>query len=345
MTALKAHEVERFLARPLPERAIFLIYGPDAGLVAERADVLRNQFSGENPDPDDLATIGVTSLQMDELAAEPGRLAREANTPSLFAGTPVIHLRNATRALAPELQHLLDHPPDAPIIIEAGNLVPRDKLRTIVEAARNAWTLPCFPDDEQALSNLIRATFDQAGVTVETGTVHVLSGLLGNDRAITRRELEKLILFANETKYLAIDDVIALCGDNSRIALDRIVDAAGCGHAANLESAVSSAFNSGSDPQQVLGAALRHFLWLRNLRARVDAGAGPGDALKNSFPRPHFSRRSALEQQLRLWSDEALAKATDRIQRATLHSRQNAALSPTIARRALLAICLAAGRR
>jgi len=340
MSALKAHEVERFLAQPLRQCAIFLVYGPDAGLVAERAKTLVTKFGGKNP-----SALSVTSLHMDQLAAEPDRLALEANTPSLFGGKPLIHLRNATKSLAPALEYLLDHPPEAAIIIEAGNLTPKDRLRTIAEGSRNACTLPCFPDNDRDLSDLIRTTFDQAGITTEPGTVPVLFGLLGNDRAITRRELEKLVLFANENKYLAIEDVVALCADNSKIALDKIVDAAGCGHAANLENAVSSAFNSGTDPQQVLGAALRHFLWLRNLRARVDAGASPGDALKNTFPRPHFSRKSALEQQLRLWSDAALAKAGTRVHQAVLHSRQTPGLSQTIARRALLAICLAASRR
>jgi len=340
MTALKAHEVDRFLAQPVPERGIFLVYGPDAGLVAERAKTLVDKYSGKNPNP-----IGVTSVHMDELAAEPGRLAREANSPSLFGGKPVIHLRNATSSLLLALQHLLDHPPEAAIIIEAGNLAPKDKLRTVTETSKIGRTLPCFPDNERDLSELIRATFERAGISAEPGTVPVLSGLLGNDRAVTRRELEKLVLFANENKYLTIDDVVTLCGDNSKIVLDQIVDAAGCGHAANLENAASTALNSGTDPQQVLGAALRHFLWLRNLRARVDTGTSPGDVLKNTFPRPHFSRRTALEQQLRLWNDEALAKANARLQQAALQSRQNAGLGQAIARRALLAICLAASRR
>ena len=39
MTALKAHEVERFLKRPDLEAGVFLVYGPDTGLVREVAEV------------------------------------------------------------------------------------------------------------------------------------------------------------------------------------------------------------------------------------------------------------------------------------------------------------------
>jgi DNA polymerase III subunit delta len=40
MVAIKAADVTRFLARPDPGKPIALIFGPDAGLVRERADAL-----------------------------------------------------------------------------------------------------------------------------------------------------------------------------------------------------------------------------------------------------------------------------------------------------------------
>ena len=40
MVALRGKDIESFLARPDPGRPIILLYGPDAGLVRERADAL-----------------------------------------------------------------------------------------------------------------------------------------------------------------------------------------------------------------------------------------------------------------------------------------------------------------
>src|SRR6266446_7049418 len=40
MVALKTSEIEKFLARPDPGRPIVLVFGPDAGLVRERAEAL-----------------------------------------------------------------------------------------------------------------------------------------------------------------------------------------------------------------------------------------------------------------------------------------------------------------
>ena len=47
MTALKAHEVERFLKRPDLDAGILLVYGPDTGLVRETAQRLVRHYAGE----------------------------------------------------------------------------------------------------------------------------------------------------------------------------------------------------------------------------------------------------------------------------------------------------------
>ena len=40
MTAIKASEANSYVSRPDPARPVVLVYGPDAGLVHERAQTL-----------------------------------------------------------------------------------------------------------------------------------------------------------------------------------------------------------------------------------------------------------------------------------------------------------------
>ena len=63
MTALKAHEVERFVVRPNLKNGVFLIYGPDAGLVREVAQKLIAFFRGDSPSPG--AELSSASLTLD----------------------------------------------------------------------------------------------------------------------------------------------------------------------------------------------------------------------------------------------------------------------------------------
>jgi DNA polymerase-3 subunit delta len=287
----------------------------------------------------------VIVVDQSELDADPGRLAVEAKTTSLFGQRPIIRVRNASKSLVMTLTELKDEPNSAVIVLEAGNLAPRDALRALVEAARLGRALPCYADTDETLTALIRETFSKAGVALDQDVLPALRDILGNDREITRRELEKLLLFAQESKSLTRDDVLLLCADNAALVLDEIVDAAGTGHAERLDDALNRALAANINPQQLLSSALNHFSRLRQWRSLVDTGRSPREVLEAQRPKPHFSRSSALEQQLRQWSDDTLAVAGERLQTAVSDSRQRSALAEATTRRTLLALCMMAAER
>ena len=169
--------------------------------------------------------------------------------------------------------------------------------------------------------------------------------MLGNDREVTRRELEKLVLFSAESKVLTRNDILVLCADNAALVLDEIVDAVGAGHTADLDAALERALAAAVNPQQILASALGHFATLRRWRTEVDGGKNAGTVLDGARPKPHFSRRAALERQLRQWGDEGLSLALDRLQTAVADSRKRYELQEPVARRALLGVCMLAAER
>src|ERR1700712_1136232 len=197
MTALKAHEVERFLKRPDLEAGILLVYGPDTGLVRETAQRLVRHYASNDADG-----MGLVTLDGGELDGDPGRLLVEAKTASLFGERRVVRVRNAGKALTVPLSELAADPAGAIVVLEAGNLAPRDALRALVEGARTGRALPCYADTDETILRLITETFNQAGIRAEPEVAATLRDILGNDREVTRRELEKLSLYAVESKIL-----------------------------------------------------------------------------------------------------------------------------------------------
>ncbi|HVW91922.1 MAG TPA: DNA polymerase III subunit delta [Devosia sp.] len=339
MTALKAHETGRYLDRPDLREGVFLAYGPDAGLVRETAQRL-TAFLATGSEPAEIMV-----LDGQELDGDPGRLAMEAKTDSLFGGRRVLRVRGAGKSLTTTLSDFVAAPEGAAIVLEAGNLTPRDPLRALVEAGKFGRALPCYPDSDETLLRLISETFSKAGIAADPDIAQTLRDLLGNDREITRRELEKLTLYAAASKRLTRADVLTLCADNGALVMDEIIDAAAGGRADRLDEALTRALALAINPQQLLSALSFHLAALRRWRAEADGGRSIRDALDGARPRPHFSRRAALEQQLRLWNDAALAAATGRVLAATAESRRRPALADAILRRTLLALSRMAAER
>jgi DNA polymerase-3 subunit delta len=335
VTALKAHEVGRFLVRPDLSEGVILIYGPDQGLVRESAQSLVRHYVGADSD-------GLIVLDGSQLDAEPGLLAVEARTQSLFGGRRVIRVRGAGKGIVTTLTGLLDDSAGSVIILESTNLTPRDALRALIEAAKTGRALPCYADTAESLAALIHEAFAREGIAADADAMATLRDTLGNDREVTRRELEKLVLFASDTKRLTREDILILCADNGALAIDAVLDAAGTGHPERLELALNRALGAAVDPQRLLASANLHFTTLRRWRQEVDKGKSARDVLASSRPRPHFSRQSSLEQQLRLWSDSSLQTAAERLYQATFDSRRRHVMSEVLVRRVLLALCMVA---
>src|SRR5215510_12704025 len=105
MTAIKASDVDRFIAKPDPTQPIMLVFGPDAGLVRERVDALVRALVDDPGDPFALARI-----EGDELAGNPARLVEEAHTVPLFGGRRAVLVRAGSRNIGPAIEAVLNAP-------------------------------------------------------------------------------------------------------------------------------------------------------------------------------------------------------------------------------------------
>ena len=341
MVALRGKDIDAFLARPDPGRPIILLYGPDAGLVRERADALMASAVDDPNDP-----FSLVRLDGDELSAEPSRLVDEAMTVPLFGGRRAIRVRAGSRNFASGVDTLADSPiRDCRIVIEAGELRAESPLRKACERAKTAVAIGCYPDTERDLARLIDEELRVSNLRIAPDARAVLMGLLGGDRQASRNELRKLALYAHGAGEVTLDDVMAVVADASELKLDPIVDAAFAGNPAIVESEFAKAMVAGTYPGVIISAAQRQAAWLHKSALAIAEGTPASAVLEGGFPRLHFSRKGAVEIALRNFSPARLVGIIDQLATAALDMRKQATLAAAIAQRTLLAIAANAKRR
>ena len=186
---------DAFVAKPDPAILVaVLIYGPDAGLVRERLNGLTRAVAGSIDDP-----FRVTEFGADVLRDDPARLGDEAAALAFTGGRRVVRIRNAADTVADVVNTFIEAPVgDALVLLTAGELGPRSKLRAAFEKADRAAALPCYADDAQSLGVVIRETLKAAGLAITPDALSWLSDRLGGDRELSRRELEKLVLYMGD---------------------------------------------------------------------------------------------------------------------------------------------------
>src|SRR5579859_3777751 len=270
MVAIKPSEVDAFVARPDPARPVVLVFGPDAGLVSERANAL---IKGTVDDPND--PFALARLEGDALSAEPSRLVEEAQTIPLLGGKRAVWVKAGSRNIVPAVEPLLAiRDNDCRVVIEAGDLRRNAPLRALVERAKNAAALPCYADDERARTRLIDDEMREAGLKLAPDARAMLIPLLGGDRQASRNEIAKLALYARGSDQVGVDDVAAVVSDASALALDDIVDATFAGRPAELETQFAKARLAGTAAGSILFAVQRQVAQLHKWRTAIEAGSG-----------------------------------------------------------------------
>ena len=223
MAQKKAHEVEGWLRRPPEHVSIVLIYGPDRGLVSERARTFAEKTGLPLDDP-----FSVVLLEAGEAERDQGRLLDEARTVPMFSARRLLWVRNAgaQKSLAEDVKLLSAEPPrDAIILIEAGDLKKGVGLRSAVEASAIGMALPCYGDEDRDIDSVIDDELGKSGMSIAMEARSALRRNLGGDRLATRGEIAKLALYAHGKREIELEDVLALTGDVSGVSVDDAVDA------------------------------------------------------------------------------------------------------------------------
>jgi DNA polymerase III subunit delta len=342
MVALKAADVERFVARPDPGKPIILVFGPDAGLVRERADALVRSCVDDPRDP-----FGLALLDGDTLADTPERLVEEAHTVPLFGGRRAILVKASGRNFSSAVERVIAAPPgtDCRIVIEAGDLKRGTPLRTLCERAPIAAALPCYADSSRDLLRLVDEEMRRAGISIAADARALLASLLGGDRRASRSEIEKLVVYAWGRGSVEVADVVAVVSDATAPALDAVVDAAFAGQMGDVEINFGKVQSSGISASTAAAAVLRQAVALHRLRLTADNGSSLDDVIKRATPAIHFSREKAVRAALETWTSKRLERLIGQLGETTLEIRKNSKLAYVIVQRALLSITLTARRK
>jgi DNA polymerase-3 subunit delta len=339
MVAVKAGDVEGALRRPDPRIGVFLFYGPDTGLINERAKAVAERAVTDPADPFQLIRI-----DGDDIAADPGRLADEAGTMGLFGGKRALWVKPTSRNIAPAVDAVLKGDlQDTVIVIEGGDLQKSAPLRTLCERSPKALALPCYADSGRDLDALVDETLKQNGFVIGREARTALLASLGGDRLATRGELAKLMLYAGGQQEIALADVDAILSDVSSLAMDSVVDAAFAGDGTGLEIGSRRLAAEGVHASVVLGAALRHALVLLPARLAVEEGQ-PVRVVVEGLRGLHFRRKAPVERHLQRWTSRTLRQAIGQLQASLLDTRRLADLDDTIAAKTLLDLARAARR-
>ena len=329
---LEPRRVEAFLHDPGVVRAV-LLYGDDAGSIADRAVRLVRRVAGDTADP----------FRVVELGRDAGaRIGAEMASLALTGGRRVVRVREATDGCAADVEAALAGPGGALLILEGHGLPARSRLRTVAERAADAVAIGCYAVEGANLGREIRERLQDRSVAVDAAALAWLEARLAGDLAATRAELEKLALFVGPGGTADLAAARACVGDVAAVSVEDALFAATAGDVGRTDRALALALAEGAAPVAVLRSALAHVQRLHRARISSDGGATAAEAVKMLRPPLFFRREPDFLKALRLWPAARLAAAAAALWRDESMCKRTGAPAEAICRTAVLSLALRA---
>jgi DNA polymerase III subunit delta len=332
---LSYKEIEPFVKAPQKAARVILVYGPDAGLAAERAATMGKTVVPDLNDP-----FNVCTLKAEQLVDDPARLSDEANAISMMGGDRLIRIEDGADKLTVLIKGYLENPsPSALVIIQAGELGTKSSLRALCEKAKNAAAVPCYVEDERGVSATIQGMIRDAGKNIDRDALSWLGANVSGDRRKVRSEIEKLLIYkGGEAGAIGLKDVQAACGTAGAQNFDDLAYGVGGRNAEAALRAYSVLMAEGESFVGILRVLQNHFRRLYITKARILAGEGIDEAMKKLMPEVFFKYKDSFQTQLRTWSLPALEQVLGRLNDLEAQCKQTGMPTETLCAQAILAI-------
>jgi len=339
---LSGKELQNYLKAVKPSCSNFLFFGPDGGQVRELAKTFSEKFVSDPSDP-----FSVTRLTGAEIKSDGAVLYDAAFSMALTGGDCVVVVSEGTDVITSALEDVFSSTsPSWPIIVEAGELSPRSKLRKAFEGRKDAAAFGCYSEDGRNLERVVAGICQEFGLTISPDALAFLAGNLGGDRMVVRREVEKLCLYALEgsegSGRIEFESAERCIGDSRESSIDAIVDAVGEGRQKTVGEILDKAFSEGVSAIAVIRAVQRHFQRLQLVNDLLSRGMTQDRAMGQLRPPVFFKRKDSFLRQASGWNGQRLTWALGIITQCEIDCKSTGMPAELLCNRALMRIAFAA---
>ncbi len=323
-----------------------LIYGPDTGLVSQRAEVIAKQIVSDISDP-----FCVTDISAAKIKEEPAIVADEMAAIGLMGGRRLVRLRDTPPGFSTTLAGIIKDAPDdiekqAFLLIVAGDLAPSSGLRKLFEKEQNLAAIPCYQDDARSIRTVIAGELRKHNIQCDHDAITFLAENCLGDRMVVIREIEKLSLYMgrpteSSSRSASLDDIIACIGETTESSLDGICNAVANGNHLQLDLSLKKASMQGIVPIAILRAVQRYFMRIHLVVGMVAQGMAQEQAMGTLRPPVFFKQMPAFKAHISRWAiahKQALWQVMNLIYQAEFECKQTGANPELICGRYLMRI-------
>ena len=192
-----------------------LLYGKNDGAKAELIENLQKKSRDKA-----LYTFDETQV-LDDLELFYNNLLSK----SLFEEQKFIIINRVTDKFTKIIEFFIEkNVTDTLIIINAGALEKKSKLRSLFEKNKKLICVAFYPDTPELLTKISQNFLKENDISISQSNINLIINKCSGDRLILKNELKKIKLFAHNGKKISSEDILKLTNLLENHSISELVD-------------------------------------------------------------------------------------------------------------------------
>ena len=207
---LKTYE----LAKIPDEPTFYLLYGKNEGL--------KNECINEILKKNNLKVFNYDEKQIkDEIET----FYENILSNSLFENSKNIVINRATDKIYEVIKDLINRKIiNVKIILNAGLLETKSKIRSLFEKDKNLICIPTYPDTNETLSKLSNIFFNKEKILISQQNINLITEKCNGDRRNLYNELNKIKSYAINKKKISSSEILKIINLSENYGLSELID-------------------------------------------------------------------------------------------------------------------------
>ena len=303
-----------FQLKKIPDKTIFyLLYGKNEGLKADCINQILEKNNGK-----------VFNYEEKQIKDEIESFYENILSNSLFESEKIIIINRASDKIFETIQDLINRNiTNIIIIINAGILETRSKLRSLFEKKDDLVCIPTYPDNNDTLSKLAVIFFRNENISISQENINLIIEKCNGDRNNLNNELNKIRNYANDKKKLSSQEILKLINLSENYEISELID--NC--LALNKNKITKILNENNYNNEDCIIILRTFITkakkILKLAIKLEENKDINKTINSAKPPIFWKDKEIVKVQLNKWKPDKIKELIKNINNVELEIKKN----------------------
>ena len=303
-----------FELKKIPDNAIFyLLYGKNEGLKKDCVNEILKKNDGK-----------VFSYEEKQIKDETESFYENILSGSLFESNKIFIINRASEKIFDTIQDLIDRNiNNIKIIINAGILETRSKLRSLFEKNKDLVCIPTYPDNNDTLSKLTTIFFKKENIPISQQNINIIVDKCNGDRHNLNNELNKIKNYTLSKKKISSQEILRLINLSENYEISDLID--NC--LAKNKNKIINILNENNFSTEDCIIILRTFLSktkkILKLAIELEENKDINKTINSAKPPIFWKDKEIVKVQLNKWKTEKIKELIKNINNIELEIKKN----------------------